>query len=184
MKKQCRTILRFNCCALLLVVALGGACNRDTSTNSGDAANAAATPGSANAANAGPGAASSGADDPSKHDAEIAQLEKQAESNPGDHDVQIALSLAYLRRADSFHKMQKLREALRDYQSALRHDPDSEDAQKRVAEISSQLEGQPTGEYGEPAPLPISPGVTTGEEGEGSEAARPSPTREATRKKP
>ncbi len=64
---------------------------------------------------------------------------------------------------------QRLREAMDDYRRALRNDPDNEEAQRNAAEIAPQVEGTPTGEYGEPAPLPISPNVADDE-------AKPTPT--------
>jgi hypothetical protein len=69
-----------------------------------------------------------------------------------------------------------LREALRDYQNALRNNPDNEEAQQRIAAVSPQVEGEATGENGEPAPLPITPNVTTGDAGE---TDQPSPTPKA-----
>ena len=105
--------------------------------------------------------------DTSKYDAEIARLEVQAEKSPGDDAARISLSKAYLRRADALRGAQQYREALRDYQSALRLDPDNEEVQKKVAEVSLPLESETTGEYGEPAPLPITPGAT----GAGEDAA-------------
>jgi hypothetical protein len=66
-----------------------------------------------------------------------------------------------------------MREALGDYQNALRANPDNEEAQRNVAEISPQFEREATGEYGEPAPLPITPNVT-------SQGAEPTPATQAT----
>lgn len=115
--------------------------------------------------NSTPAVASNASDagDIPKLDGEIARLEHEAEKNPGDQTARIALSQAYLRRARAFRVAQKMSEALRDYQSAIRNDPDNEQAQQGIAEISSQLENSPTGENGEPAPLPITPNVTGGE---------------------
>lgn len=145
--------------ASLLLAALLAACGGDGSSNG-------------NNANAGPSAASSPA---ASLDAEIAQLTQQAEKSPGDEDTLVALSKAYYRRGESRRASGQLKEALVDYRSAIRAFPDNEEAKQRVAEISPQVEGETTGEYGEPAPLPITPNVTTGDEG-GTEQASPTPT--------
>lgn len=116
--------------------------------------------------------------DTSKYDAEIARLEMQAEKSPGDDAARISLSKAYLRRADALRGAQQYREALRDYQSALRLDPDNEEVQKKVAEVSQPFESEATGEYGEPAPLPITPGAT------GADAAASKEKPERSPKKP
>lgn len=120
-------------------------------------------------------------------DAEIARLKGQAEKNPGDEETRDALSQAYTRRADAARGAGRLKEALNDYQMALRANPDNAAAQQRVAEISPQVGGEATGEYGEPAPLPITPNVTTGETGateRGSSRAAPTPKSSPTGQQP
>ena len=125
----------------------------------------------ANASANGSTAAAAGGD-PSKLDAEIERLEKLALKNPGDYDSRDALARAYVRRANSLRDAQRLKEALLDYQRALRLNEDDEEAQKNAAEISPLVEGTPQeGEYGEPPPLPITPNVTGGDE-----KATPTPT--------
>ncbi|HWS56455.1 MAG TPA: tetratricopeptide repeat protein [Pyrinomonadaceae bacterium] len=95
---------------------------------------------------------------------EIARLERLTERNPADDEARLKLARAYVRRADQHRAAQRLAEALADYRRAQRLDPDNEEAQKNVAEIMPQVEGTPAeGEYGEPAPPPISPNVTGGE---------------------
>ncbi|MCA1593350.1 MAG: hypothetical protein LC754_12025 [Acidobacteria bacterium] len=126
------------------------------SAKQANAAPASSTANSSNSDSANEGAAI----DPSKFDAEIARLEREAERNPSDDDARAALSQAYVRRGNAFRDAQKPREALLDYQRALRNNPDNEDAQKNIAEISPLVEGNPTAENGEPAPLPITPNVT------------------------
>ncbi|MGH9900679.1 MAG: tetratricopeptide repeat protein [Pyrinomonadaceae bacterium] len=156
--------------ALVLALALGaGACGGD-STNSGvvNAGNS-----NANAASPANSPDGGGTADASKYNAEIARLENEAEKNPGDEELRGALSQAYLRRANAHRAAQQLREALRDYQKALRYNQDNEEAQQRIAEISPQVEAQGTGEYGEPAPLPITPNVTGSED---ADDQKPSPT--------
>nr|MBA3716281.1 hypothetical protein [Pyrinomonadaceae bacterium] len=59
----------------------------------------------------------------------------------------------------------------RDYQNALRHNPDNEEAQQGVADITLQTGREATGENGEPAPLSITPNAaTTGEEDDAAPA--------------
>lgn len=172
-KNQERQFLRFRFFpALLLSSALGlilTACGERNSvgTNKGTEA------GANNSAAANANSQTSGAFDPAKAEAEIAALAKQAEKSPGDEDVKGALSKAYQRRAEGLRAAGNLRAALKDYRSALRVNPDNEEAQQRAAEISSQIEDQPTGEYGEPAPLPISPNVTTDD----ADTPQPTPTK-------
>ena len=105
-------------------------------------------------------------------DAEIQRLEKLAERNPGEDSVTRPLAAAYVRRGNTLRAAGDLRGALKDYRSAIKYDEDNEEAQKNIAEIVPQVEGEKTGEYGEPAPLPITPNVTTDTE----DNAGPSPT--------
>lgn len=109
-------------------------------------------------------------------EAEIERLEKHAERNPGDESVREALAAAYVRRGNALRAANDLRGALKSYQRALRNDPDSEEAQKNVAELSPEVEGEKTGEYGEPAPLPITPNVTGDDDSSTNE--EPTPTRQ------
>ena len=151
---------------LLMLAALGfSACNESgppTATQQ-PMANTSATAPAADAASQTAPAAGLPVDT-AKYDAEIARLEMQAEKSPGDDAARISLSKAYLRRADALRGAQQYREALRDYQSALRLDPENEEVQKKVAEVSQPFESETTGEYGEPAPLPITPGATGADE--------------------
>jgi len=149
------------CGALLFVSA---AC-RDAGTN--DAAQREAGAASNNSAAASNTAAAGG--DPSKLDAEIVRLEKQAEKNPGNAETLTELARACVRRGNAYREAGRLREAMDDYRRAQRNDPDNEEAQRNAAEIAPQVEGTPTGEYGEPAPLPISPNVA-------DDDAKPTPT--------
>jgi cytochrome c-type biogenesis protein CcmH/NrfG len=116
-----------------------------------------------------PGGGAPAPADISKLDAEVEQLEKRAERNPGDDEALSDLAKAYVRRGDARRAANQLREALGDYRRAQSADPDNPDAQRNAAEISALVEGAQTGENGEPAPLPITPGVTDDEE-------RPTPT--------
>jgi hypothetical protein len=116
-------------------------------------------------------------------DAEIQRLEKLAERNPGEDSVTKPLAAAYVRRANTLRAASDLRGALRDYRNAIKYDEDNEEAQKNIADIVPQVEGEKTGEYGEPAPLPITPNVTTDtDDNTGpSPTAQPSPRRNANR---
>lgn len=148
--------------ALLLFSA---ACREDTKENAAPSnTNSVAT----NAASEG-NTAGGTVGDPAHLDAEIERLEKQAEKSPGNAETLSELARAYVRRGNAHRAAQRLREAMNDYNRAQRNDPDNEEAQNNAAEIAPQVEGTPTGEYGEPAPLPISPNVTGGGE-------QPSPT--------
>jgi len=150
-----------------LAVALVGPLLLSLAACRGDGASDATRPGAQSNANAGaaqPGAA----DDPARLDGEIARLERVTERNPADDEARAGLARAYVRRAAAHRAAGRLPEALADYRRALRTDPDNEEAQKNVADIAPQVEGTPQeGEYGEPAPPPISPNVT-GAEGRGT----------------
>jgi len=142
------------------------ACGRGAPADAGQGGGASATASPQASADAGVAAAPS---DISKLDAEVEQLEKRAERNPGDDEALNELAKAYVRRGDAHRAASRLREALFDYRRAQSADPDNSEAQRNAAEISPLVEGAPTGENGEPAPLPITPGVTADEE-------RPTPT--------
>ncbi|HWS86953.1 MAG TPA: hypothetical protein VN282_08305 [Pyrinomonadaceae bacterium] len=130
-------------------------------------------------ANAGPSASAqpNGAASPAditQLDGEIERLEKQAERNPADAETRVELARAYVRRAKIEQGGGQLQEALTDYQSALRHDPDNEEAQGGAAAVDQQLGGgAKEDENGAPAPPPISPNVAD----EGGKAA-PTPKKQ------
>ena len=137
---------------LLALAATAAGCRRDARTNTnGGAAQAGATPGAAT------GQASPA--DPGKLDAEIARLEKQAERNPADEETRDELARVYVRRGNALRGAGQLREALTDYQRALRLDPDNDEAQAGTAAATEQLGGEQQDENGAPAPLPITPTV-------------------------
>ena len=155
-----------NCAALctLALALMACGCGKGASGGKGQSNAAASASPQASAADGAPSA-----DDFSKLDAEVEQLEKRAERNPGDDEALSDLAKAYVRRGDARRAANQLREALSDYRRAQSADPDNADAQRNAAEISPLVEGAQTGENGEPAPLPITPGVTADEE-------KPSPT--------
>ena len=146
----------------LLLLACG--CGGGAKPKSEGASNNASAPQQANA----PGVETTA--DASKLDAEIEQLEKLAERSPGDQDGRDELARAYVRRGDWMRGAGRLREALLDYQRALRLDPDNDAAQKNAAETKEQLGGAgQEDENGAPAPLPITPNVADDE-------GKPTPT--------
>ena len=98
--------------------------------------------------------------DAAQLDGEIERLEKQAERNPADEETRDELARAYVQRAKIGQGGGKLQEALKDYQSALRHDPDNEEAQAGAALVNRELGGDSQeDENGAPVPPPISPNV-------------------------
>src|SRR5256885_1815127 len=156
---------RLKTCAALCALALVACgCGKGASGGKGQANAAASASPQASASDGAPAAS-----DFSKLDAEVEQLEKRAERNPGDDEALSELAKAYVRRGDARRAANQLSEALLDYRRAQSADPDNADAQRNAAEISPLVEGAQTGENGEPAPLPITPGVTADEE-------KPSPT--------
>jgi tetratricopeptide (TPR) repeat protein len=101
------------------------------------------------------------ATDVAKLSADIERLEKAAERNPGDEDMRDDLARAYVRRGDAERTAGQPREALKDYQRALRLDPNNDEAQKNAADTERQLGGgEQEDENGAPLPPPITPNVS------------------------
>jgi cytochrome c-type biogenesis protein CcmH/NrfG len=150
---------------LTLCVTLGAfqaGCRREAQKDAGAAQSASAQP------NGAPAPADIG-----QLSGEIERLEKQAERNPADEETQDELARVYVKRAKLERDGGQFQEALVDYQRALRHDPDNEEAQGGAAAVDQQLGGdQQEDENGAPAPLPITPNVAD-EEGK---ATKPTPT--------
>src|SRR5438874_519179 len=114
--------------ALILVLCCFGvvslaACGRSgtSNVNRASANNAAGSAANTNA-NAPPAEALASG----QLDAEIARLEAQAEQNPEDETARAAVAAAYVRRANALRDTGKMPEAQRDYQTALRFNPDNE----------------------------------------------------------
>lgn len=116
-------------------------------------------------------------------DAEIERLESEAEKNPSDEETRAELSRVLVRRANLLRRQNRLREAMIDYQSALRFDTENEEAQRGAAQLSQQTEGSATGEFGEPEPLPITPNVVSGDP-QPSPTPSPSPAKGSEVRKP
>ena len=75
-----------------------------------------------------------------------------------------------MRRGDAQRGAGQLREALADYQSALRLDPDNDNAQAAAAAVNQELGGDSReDENGAPVPPPITPNVA-------DEEGKPTPT--------
>lgn len=105
--------------------------------------------------------------DTSKHNAEIARLEKQAQKSPGDETTRTALAQAYLGRANALKDARQYRVALGDYRRALRYDPDNEEAQQMAAVIVGilkEMNREVPAEGEEPAPLAITPDTSEDDE--------------------
>jgi tetratricopeptide (TPR) repeat protein len=160
----------------LALVAFAGGCGGGASKNSQQSNAGAQTQSSQ--PNAQVGASASNVD-VAKLNADIERLEKAAERNPGDDDTLDELARAYVRRGDAERTSGQPQEALKDYQRALRLDPNNLEAQKNAADIQEQLGGEQQDENGAPAPAPITPNVTDDEE---KPAATPS--EKPTPKKP
>jgi tetratricopeptide (TPR) repeat protein len=158
---------------LFAASALLSGCGRGAQGNAnGAGALQGASPPSATPS-ATPGAEAAAAEDAAKLDSDIERLEKQAERNPADEDTRDDLARAYVRRGNAQRAASKWQEALSDYQSALRLDPDNTEAQAGAAASKEQLGGEQEDENGAPAPLPITPNVA--DEGEGP-TPKPKPT--------
>jgi cytochrome c-type biogenesis protein CcmH/NrfG len=151
---------------LLALASLSAGCGRG---RRGDATSATPQPSAAQANANAPATAA----DAAKLDAEIDRLERQAERNPGDEDTGDELARAYVRRGDLRRGAGQLKEAVADYQQALRFDPDNAEAQTAAAAAKEQLGGEQEDENGAPAPLPITPNVA---DEDGKPAGSPSPT--------
>ncbi len=89
-----------------------------------------------------------------KLDAEIAQLEAQAEKNPEDDAARTVLAAAYVRRGDALRSANRLDEAQRDFQTALRLDPGNDDAQLRLEQLNQEIGAEPRGDDGKPISVP------------------------------
>lgn len=160
-------------CLALAASACGGGDER-AANEPGAGANAAA-------------GANTNARAPGDLNAEIERLERSAERNPSDESTSKALAAAYVRRGNATREAGDLRAALKDYRSALRYDEDNPEAQESSAALSVQVEGEKTGENGEPAPLPITPGAAADDDDNngGNNAARPAASPHSTpRKRP
>ncbi len=153
--------------ALALLLAASG-CGGGATGDSRQSNNAVAQQQPQPDANSGAAAAAPPEDLP-RLNADIERLEKAAERNPADEDTRDELARAYVRRGNSERASGQPQEALKDYQRALRLDPDNDEAQKNAADTQEQIGGEQQDENGAPAPLPVTPNVADEDE-------RPAPT--------
>ena len=133
------------CCAAALVAA--SACAREAANRSSPATNAGATPTAATK-------------DIGKLDAEIARLEAQAAKDPDDRTVRDSLADAFVARGNLHLEARRLDQALSDFQNALSHKPDHDEAQERITQINNEQEREPVGDDGRPVTVPAAPGAT------------------------
>lgn len=165
--------------ALVALAAFAGGCGG--APKNAEQSNANAQPQSSQS-NANGDAAAPSATDVAKLSADIERLEKAAERNPGDEDMRDELAGAYVRRGDAERASGQPQEALRDYQRALRLDPNNDEAQKNAADTERQLGGgEQEDENGAPLPPPITPNVADDDDGKTPAPAKEKPT--ATPKK-
>jgi tetratricopeptide (TPR) repeat protein len=160
----------------LALIALMNGCGGGASNNARQS-NAGAQPQSSQS-NANGVAAAAPDTDVAKLSADIERLEKAAERNPGDEETRDELARAYVRRGNAARATNRPQDALNDYQRALRHDPDNDEAQKNAADLREQLGGEQEDENGAPAPLPITPNVT-----DEDDKPAPAPSEKPTPKK-
>ncbi|MFL6281619.1 MAG: tetratricopeptide repeat protein [Pyrinomonadaceae bacterium] len=141
----------------LALVTLAAFANGCGATKNAPPSDAGAQPSSSESNN---NAAAPSTTDVVKLSADIERLEKAAERNPGDEDMRDELASAYVRRGDAERASGQPQEALKDYQRALRLDPNNDEAQKNAADTERQLGGgEQEDENGAPLPPPITPNV-------------------------
>ena len=154
LKLPAKYLAALSCAASLMLVACGDDAPGNKSSQANTSAAEAPAPGKVSDANL---------------DAEIARLESTRQ--PNDVAVSEHLAKLYVRRGNIRKAAHDLPGALNDYRSALRYDPDNEEAIENAAALTPEE----TGEYGEPV-LPISPNVTSGGE-------EPAPTQQPTNRR-
>jgi tetratricopeptide (TPR) repeat protein len=142
-----RTKLITACCFAALAAAACGGGGREAADRPPAPSNAAATPAAA-------------PKDIGKLDAEIAQLEAQAAKDPDDRAVRDSLADALVSRGNAHLEARRLDEALADFQNALSHKPDQEEAQERITQINNEARRDPVGDDGRPVTVPAGPGAS------------------------
>ncbi len=160
MMNNMRVFVGLLCLASVLLSCVACSKRASDGANAGNSANVAASSNemNGNAANVAP--ASGQALDTAKLDAEIARREQEAEKNPDDETTLGALADAYVKRGAALYEAQRLADALRDYQSALKYSPNHEEANLRVAQITQEIGAEPHAEDGKPVSVPAKPGMT------------------------
>jgi Flp pilus assembly protein TadD len=148
---RARKIFLGVCC----LAALLSACGKSVAPANQSASNQSSVNQSAANANTG----SAGQPDFAKLDADIMQLEAQATQSPDDNSLRESVANAYARRGSANYDAHKLAEALKDYQTALSYNPDHEEAQLRVQQISQEASGV-RADDGKPVTVPAKPGAS------------------------
>jgi len=146
---QTKLITLFGLAALLLAAG----CSRDSRDGRGQAAQ--------HDANANAAAATK---DIGKLDAEIAGLEAQSTKNPDDNSLRESLAEAFVRRGNVHLEARRLKEALADFQTALSHKPDLDEAQERITQINRETQPEPDADDGKPVTVPAKPGAANSNE--------------------
>jgi tetratricopeptide (TPR) repeat protein len=166
-------------CAFALVAFAASANGCGGAQKNAQPSNAGAQPSSSQSDNS---AAAPSTTDVAKLNDDIERLEKAAERNPGDEDMRDELARAYVRRGDAERASGQPQEALKDYQRALRLDPNNDEAQKNAADTERQLGGgEQEDENGAPLPPPITPNVADDDDNKPAAHAKEKPA--ATPKK-
>jgi hypothetical protein len=138
------------CCVATFMTACG---KQAAPANQQTANRSAANNQSANSANA-------GAPDFAKLDADIMRLESEAAERPDDNSLRESVANAYAKRGAANYDAHKPAEALKDYQSALNYNPDMEEAQLRVQQISQEIGGAVRTDDGKPVTVPAKSGAS------------------------
>jgi Flp pilus assembly protein TadD len=140
-----RLLLFILCCIVALAL---GACGRNGRANANRASANNATP-DAHTPQSPAQALASG-----QLDAEITRLEAEAEKNPEDDTARAAVATAYVQRANALRAAGRRDDALRDYQTALRYNPDNEEAQLGVEQVNQESGETPRADDGRPVTVP------------------------------
>ena len=141
-----RTKLLLFCCAATLAASACAGDSREDANRPPTASNAGATPTAATR-------------DIVKLDAEIARLEAQAAKDPDDRTLRDSLADALVSRGNLHLEARRLDQALSDFQNALSHKPDHDEAQERITQINNEQEREPVGDDGRPVTVPAGPGA-------------------------
>lgn len=144
------------CVATLLLACSKGSAPQGQQTNKPAFGTQSANGANGNAANS----ANAGAPDFAKLDADIMRLEAEASARPDDNSLRQEVANAYARRGAANYDAHKPAEALKDYQSALSYNPDHEEAQMRVEQISQEVGGGVRTDDGKPVTVPAKTGAT------------------------
>jgi tetratricopeptide (TPR) repeat protein len=140
------------CCVATFMTACG---KQAAPANQQTANRSTASNQSANNANM-----NAGAPDFAKLDADIMRLESEAAERPDDNSLRESVANAYAKRGAANYDAHKPAEALKDYQSALSYNPDYEEAQLRIQQISQEMGGAVRTDDGKPVTVPAKSGAS------------------------